>query len=218
MRKLGALQTVLFIILALLASGCARLNVADVQSVDPVVKIGLVAPFEGEQRAIGYDVIYATRLAVRQVNEAGGIEGHRVALVAYDDSTYPDEAQSVAEALIVDPGIVAVIGHWTPETNAAAQPLYDKAGLAWVPMGGSGLGVVDAAGLPDTFQQAYRAVTFGGAQPPGPYAGTAYDAMQLVFEAIDAAAENGDVSRAAVAEILPTTSVAGMTGQIKVEK
>ncbi|HFC11696.1 MAG TPA: hypothetical protein ENJ56_02535, partial [Anaerolineae bacterium] len=61
-----------FLLLTLLLAGCASVDFADVSSVDPVVKIGLVAPFEGEQRVIGYDVIYATRLAVRQVNTAGG--------------------------------------------------------------------------------------------------------------------------------------------------
>lgn len=198
--------------------GCGGLNFADVQSVDPVVKIGLVAPFEGEQRAIGYDVIWATRLAIRQVNEAGGIDGHRVALVAYDDSTFPDEARNVAEALLVDPGIVAVIGHWTPETNAAAQVLYEDGGLAWVPMGTEGLGAVDAAALPATFAQAYQTVTFNGIQPPppGPFAGTAYDAMQLVFEAIDKAADEGKVTRESVHAILPDTIIQGMTGTIAV--
>ena len=46
--------------LLLLLLGCA--------SVRPVIKIGLVAPFEGRDRAIGYDAVYAARLAVRQAN------------------------------------------------------------------------------------------------------------------------------------------------------
>ena len=65
-------------------------------SVDPVVKIGLVAPFEGENRAIGYDAIYSARLAVREINAAGGIGGHRVALVALDDSSDTGLAQENA--------------------------------------------------------------------------------------------------------------------------
>ena len=38
----------------MILSGCA--------SVKPVVKIGLVAPFEGRARAVGYDAIYACLL------------------------------------------------------------------------------------------------------------------------------------------------------------
>jgi ABC-type branched-subunit amino acid transport system substrate-binding protein len=42
-------------------------------SVAPVVKVGLVGPFEGRHREIGYDAIYSARLAVREINQAGGI-------------------------------------------------------------------------------------------------------------------------------------------------
>ena len=79
-----------------LLSGCA--------SVDPVVKIGLVAPFEGQNRAVGYDVIYSARLAVREINEAGGIGGYRVALVALDDSSDPTLAAQTAHALVEHTG------------------------------------------------------------------------------------------------------------------
>jgi len=37
-------------------------------STQPVVKIGLVAPFEGRYRPIGYEAIYAARLAIREIN------------------------------------------------------------------------------------------------------------------------------------------------------
>ena len=114
-RQRGLLCLIVLLISSFLLLGC------DVRSVDPVVKIGLVAPFEGEQRQIGYDIIYSARLAVREVNAAGGINGVRVALVAYDDSTYPEEAERVAQALVVDEGIVAVVGHWTEATNAAVE-------------------------------------------------------------------------------------------------
>ena len=70
--------------LVVVATGC--------QKTDPVVKIGLVAPFEGRYRPIGYDVIYSARLAVREINAAGGIDGHRVALVALDDGGDPQLA------------------------------------------------------------------------------------------------------------------------------
>ena len=71
------LRVPLLFALLMILSGCA--------SVKPVVKIGLVAPFEGRARAVGYDAIYAARLAVREANAAGGIGGYRLAVVALDD-------------------------------------------------------------------------------------------------------------------------------------
>lgn len=189
---------------------CLLLTACDARGVDPVLKIGLVAPFEGEQRTIGYGVLYSARLAVREINAAGGVGGYRLNLVAYDDSTYPSEAQSVAEALIIDPDIIAVIGHWQTQTNAAAQPLYSSATMPYVPLLAES--TFDPAQLPAEFTQAYQAVTFQGAQPPNIYSAHAYDAMQLIIEAIEIAAERGDVSRDAVSNALTTVQISGLTG------
>ena len=89
-------------------------------TVRPTIKIGLVAPFEGRYRYVGYDVIYAARLAVRQVNEAGGVGGYSVELVAYDDAAEAALAVGQARKLAVDPDVVAVIGHFRAEPTAAA--------------------------------------------------------------------------------------------------
>lgn len=113
----------------LLALGLAAALLAGCASVKPVVKIGLVAPFEGRDRAVGYDAIYAARLAVRQVNARGGIGGYRVALVALDDRGDPTLATQSAASLVVDPSVVAVVGHYLPATTAAAADIYAKAGL-----------------------------------------------------------------------------------------
>ncbi len=194
----------------LLTVYCLLLTACDVRGVAPVLKVGLVAPFEGEQRGIGYDVLYSARLAVREINAAGGVEGYRLNLVAYDDSTYPSEANSVAQALIVDPDVIAVLGHWQPQTNAAAQPLYAAAEMPHVLL--SADATFDPAALPVDFAQDYQAITYQAGQPPSIYAGHAYDAMQLIIAAIDRAAGNGSVNREMVAAALATVKINGMTG------
>ena len=98
-------------------------------AVRPTVKIGLVAPFEGCYRAIGYDVIYAARLALREVNEAGGVGGYAVELVAYDDGAQSALAVEQAHKLDVDPDVLAAIGHFREDTTRAAAAAYCQAGL-----------------------------------------------------------------------------------------
>lgn len=98
----------------------------------PVVKIGLVAPFEGRYRDLGYEVIYAVRLAVREANAAGGLLGHDVELVALDDGGSPEAAAEQARKLSVDAGVLAVVGHWLDPTTLAAAPVYSAAGLPWL--------------------------------------------------------------------------------------
>jgi len=95
----------------------------------PIIKIGLVAPFEGRYREVGYEVIYAVRLAVREANNAGGVAGHSIELVALDDTGNSEMAVAQARKLALDPQIVGVVGHWLDETTLAAAPEYVAASL-----------------------------------------------------------------------------------------
>jgi ABC-type branched-subunit amino acid transport system substrate-binding protein len=95
----------------------------------PVFKVGLVAPFEGHYRYVGYDAIYAARLAVREANANGGVAGHTVELVAFDDQGAVPNAVDAAHNLTLDSDVLAVIGHFRQQTTEAAQPIYAQAGL-----------------------------------------------------------------------------------------
>lgn len=190
----------------LLLAGCA--------SVQPVVKIGLVAPFEGAQRELGYDAIYAARLAVREINEAGGIGGTRVALVALDDRGDVALAEEMAVSLTIDPDVVAVIGHGLAETTAVAQPVYDDAKLPLLPLGNPPFTPQDPALLPTEFHTAYNAVTPFD-ETAGPYAAATYDAMQLLFQAMAAGEDtSGTIDRDSVTNGLTALKYDGLVGTV----
>jgi hypothetical protein len=185
-RLIFVLAVALFMFLA----GC--------RSVNPVVKVGLVAPFEGRHRAVGYDVLYSARLAVRELNAAGGINGTRVALVAIDDSGIPEFAEATAESLIIDPDVVAVVGHWLPETTAVAEPNYAASELTFLAGGEDPLLPGDPGELPADFVAAYTAVTPFD-ETPGPYAGPAYEAYQTLWRLLeDAQTQQGGITRSSV--------------------
>ncbi len=188
------LQSLISTLFLLFLTGCA--------SVSPVVKIGLVAPFEGENRAIGYDVIYAARLVVREINEAGGIGGYRVALVALDDGGDPELARQTAASLAIDPAVVAVLGHWQEGTTAVAQPVYTQNDLPFIPMGEPPFGPADPAAYPPDFLAKYQAVS-PFAETAGPYAGSAYDAFQLLWQVLEKSEQTyGRIDRETVAKSL----------------
>ena len=200
-----SLITVYCLLVTFLA-GCA--------SVQPVVKIGLVAPFEGDRRELGYDAIYAARLAVREINEAGGLAGHRVALVALDDGGNEQLAAETAASLVVDPVVVAVIGHGLNETTVVAQPIYADANLSLLPLGNPPFTPYDPALLPTEFLTAYGAVT-PFEETAGFYAAATYDAMQLLFQALAAAeAEAGDINRDSVTNALTALKYDGLVGTV----
>jgi ABC-type branched-subunit amino acid transport system substrate-binding protein len=168
-------------------------------STAPVVRFGLVAPFEGRHRQIGYDIIYAARLAVREWNGRGGIEGYRIELVALDDGGDREGAVRAARSLAVDPMVVAVIGHWLDETTTAGRPVYDAAGLPLIEMSES---AVESANSSSDFVASYQAVAPFG-EGPGPWALPAYDACNQLLEAMKKAmTDEGDLSRSGVAAVL----------------
>ena len=210
--RLPALALLLLLVSLLLPlSGCRG---DEPLRVDPVVKIGLVAPFEGRNRDVGYDVIYSARLAIRQENERRGPGQVRLALVALDDFGDPTMARESAEAAAIDPGIVAIIGHWLPETTAAAKPVYEAAGLPFVAAGDGPLGMIDPAGLEPRFLQAYANVTPFD-EVAGPYAGTAYDGVNLIIAALTEVENSGrDIERVTIGEALESLSYAGITGTV----
>ncbi len=204
-EKFDLLRFFLLISSFFLLSSCA--------SVDPVVKVGLVGPFEGAERAIGYDVIYSARLAVREINAAGGIDGYRVSLVALDDSGDVELARETAVSLTLDPSVVAVVGHWVPGTTDAVQPIYAQAGLPFIAGGSEPFGASELVPNPSEFRDKYVSVTpFDEA--PGPYAAPAYDAFQLLREALEIAGDNGNLTRDSVAEALRDLEVDGLTGTV----
>lgn len=115
---------ILGLLLALLA-GCAG-------STPPVVKLGLIAPFEELYRDDGYAALHAVRLAVSQRNAAGGVAGRQVALVALNDNGRPEEARQQAVNLGVDRDVLGVVGPLHGVTAGAAGAALAAEGLPWV--------------------------------------------------------------------------------------
>ena len=120
-----------YLVMLVFGIGCC-LAVSACDSTAPVLKFGLVAPFEGRYRPVGYDAIYAARLAVREKNAAGGVAGYRVELVAYDDGGDTQAAVERARQLALDSQVVAVIGHYRVETTRAAWDVYAREALPLV--------------------------------------------------------------------------------------
>lgn len=123
MKRLLAL-TALLLSLSILA-GCYG-------TTPPVVKLGLIAPFEELHRDDGYAALHAVRLAVDQRNAAGGVAGYRVALVALNDNARPDDARQAAANLGVDRDVLGVIGPLQGAAAQAAGPALAQRGLPWI--------------------------------------------------------------------------------------
>lgn len=105
-RRFGALA-----VLALLLGACAVVRSPQ------VVRLALLAPFEGRYREVGYNALYAARAAVE---DSAGL---RIDLLPVDDGGSVASALDRAAALALDPLVLAVIAlgydATAPETQAA---------------------------------------------------------------------------------------------------
>ncbi len=119
----AARWALLFAICSLLASCSLPGDAA------PIVKIGLIAPFEGVGRPFGYAVLPAVKAALAEANASGQLGRYRVALVALDDGLAPRAAAAQARALAQDADVIAVLGPWESATAQAATPILAQAGI-----------------------------------------------------------------------------------------
>ena len=72
---------------------------AGTSSAKPLV-IGTSQPLSGTNAAIGQEQINGAMLAIKQINERGGLNGQQVELISYDDQGIPEEAVKITSKLV----------------------------------------------------------------------------------------------------------------------
>ncbi len=83
-------------------------------------KIALLAPFEGQYREIGYNALYAVRLAFDEADPAS------IELLAIDDGGTLATAIARVQALNLDPAVAAIIALGPYASHPSAQMANDK--------------------------------------------------------------------------------------------
>jgi branched-chain amino acid transport system substrate-binding protein len=91
------------------------------RGVEGTYVLGLAAPLE---RSFGQNSRFAAELAVREINAAGGLNGHRLELRPLDDKAEESVAITIAQQFYDDPAVLAVVGHATSGPLVAAAGIY----------------------------------------------------------------------------------------------
>ena len=94
------------------------------------IKIGLSSPMTGEAASYGEGFSAGAELAVREINEAGGINGSLIELIIEDDQCSAKGVNAVSKLVTVD-AVTAIVG---PMCSAAAGPGLPIAQNAGVPV------------------------------------------------------------------------------------
>ncbi len=84
-----------------------------------MVKIGLIAPFEGLYRESGYEALAAMRSAIADSPLPSQVRIDILPL-ALDDSADPQRSGRAAAKMLADPAVAAVVGPLFPGSGSSA--------------------------------------------------------------------------------------------------
>ncbi len=118
-KRVLSLVLTCFMLFSLVACGNSKDASGEVESGD-TIRIGQIGPQTGELAVYGTQALQGITLAVAEINEAGGVLGKKIELLAEDDKGDPSEAVSIYNKL-KDQNVSAIIGAITSKpTDAVA--------------------------------------------------------------------------------------------------
>ncbi len=90
------------------------------------IKIGINYELTGEVATYGQSSVEGIELAIEQINNAGGIDGKKIAPFKYDNKSDPAEATSLVTKLMTQDKVLAVLGPATTGAFKATIPVATK--------------------------------------------------------------------------------------------
>jgi len=122
---------------------------------DDAITLGMSAAFSGASRELGNRMKLGLETAFAAINEAGGVSGRQIKLLALDDGYEGKRALANVQELINDRNVFAIIGNvGTPTTKEALPFVVSKKVLFFGAFTGTGLLRRDP---PDRYVFNYRA-------------------------------------------------------------
>ncbi len=102
----------------------------------PPLKVGAYVSVTGAASFLGSGEMKTLELYVDMLNKAGGVDGRRVELFAYDDETDAARANTLVKRLLSNDQVHAIIGGSTTGATMSAVPLVERAGIPMLSLAG----------------------------------------------------------------------------------
>ena len=111
---------------------CLVVGLSGMATAADTIKIGFHAPLTGFAASDGKSSTEGAKLAVNQVNAAGGVLGKQLELVIYDDQAKPAQSIPIANKLIgQDKVVVGISGSYSGATRSAAG-VFQEAKIPYI--------------------------------------------------------------------------------------
>jgi len=116
----------------LAAVGSAAAVLAGCNGAPDTVKIGVAQPLSGNLGALGQDLLNGAKMAVDEINAAGGVNVHgkqvKLTIVSADDKASTEAGDAAAHKL-VDEGVEVAIADLNSGVSIHAAPIYAAANI-----------------------------------------------------------------------------------------
>lgn len=123
MKKFKVVLFTAFIVVCLMLTGCSSSSDSD------TIKIGVNMELTGDASSYGEMELNGIKLAVKQINDAGGIDGKQIELVVYDNKTDNATAVELQTRLATEDNVVVIIGPATSGLAKAVTPISNQYGV-----------------------------------------------------------------------------------------
>lgn len=141
-NKVIGLSVAVLVALSSLA-GCSGTGSTGGSAKGDVIKVATVTPLSGSQAAIGESIKNGAQLALEErVTEFGKL-GIALKLDPQDDQADPKVGVAVANRLINDKDILAVVGHYNSGVAIPSSEVYKKVNLVMVSPANTGVQVTE---------------------------------------------------------------------------
>lgn len=96
------------------------------------ITFGLVAPITGVHAEYGQGFQAATKIAIDEINAAGGVNGYQLAIEVKDSAADPKTSADMVTQFCEDDNVKAIIGDFTSGACMADAPIVDQYGCVLV--------------------------------------------------------------------------------------
>ncbi len=96
------------------------------------ILVGHYASMTGSEATFGISTDNGIRLAVKERNAAGGVNGKKIRLITYDNQGRPQESVTAVTRLIDQDKVVAVLGEVASSRSLAGAPVCQRKGVPMI--------------------------------------------------------------------------------------
>jgi branched-chain amino acid transport system substrate-binding protein len=118
-----------FALIAVLVAGSAAGVTAD------TIKIGGTYNLTGGMASLDVPAANGSKLAVKEINAAGGVLGRQIQFILYDGKTDSATNGNIATQLVTSDKVVAIVGNTDSDSALAIGPIAQSAGIPYLTAG-----------------------------------------------------------------------------------